>query len=98
MGTGALKCGILAIGCGFIMTTAVQFARQNQFLPLIFGVPLFIVCGFPHCVADAFYYALTALQGNWEWWILPACGWAILGNYIGCNLPRWFMGELFEAN
>ena len=44
--TGALRCGLLGIGCGFIMTTAVQFARQKQYLPLLFGVPLFIVCGF----------------------------------------------------
>ena len=32
--TGALRCGLLGIGCGFIMTTAVQFARQKQYLPL----------------------------------------------------------------
>ena len=50
---GPLKGGILAIGCGFIMTTAVTFARKGQNLPLLFGVPLFIMCGFPHCVADA---------------------------------------------
>ena len=54
--TGALRCGLLGIGCGFIMTAAVQFARQKQYLPLLFGVPLFIICGFTHCVADAFYY------------------------------------------
>ena len=23
--------------------------------------------------------------------------WAIIGNYIGCNLPRWFMGKAFEG-
>ena len=37
---GALKSGVLAIGCGFIMTTAVTFARKGNVLPLIFGVPL----------------------------------------------------------
>jgi len=46
--TGALRCGLLGIGCGFIMTTAVHFARQKQYLPLLFGVPLFIICGFTH--------------------------------------------------
>ena len=40
--------------------------------------------------------AVAALQGQWEWWILWAWMWAIAGNWIGCNLPRWFMGELFE--
>ena len=56
LNVGPLSGGLLAIGCGFIMTTAVTFARKGQYLPLLFGVPLFIVCGFPHCVADAFYY------------------------------------------
>ena len=61
---GPLRGGVLAIGCGFIMTTAVTFARQRNNLPLLFGVPLFIVCGFPHCVADVFYY-LTVPFSFW---------------------------------
>ena len=53
---GPLACFLLAIGCGFIMTTAVQFGREGKFLPLLFGVPVFILCGFTHSVADAFYF------------------------------------------
>ncbi|MBR6311334.1 MAG: formate/nitrite transporter family protein, partial [Paludibacteraceae bacterium] len=49
LGVGPLKGGVLAVGCGFIMTTAVTFGRQEKNLPLLFGVPLFIMCGFPHC-------------------------------------------------
>ena len=88
--TGAVRCGLLGIGCGFIMTTAVQFARQKQYLPLLFGVPLFIVCGFTHCVADAFYYLCVPL----DFWmanaldILTVYICIILGNLIGCNLYR----------
>lgn len=88
--TGALRCGLLGIGCGFIMTTAVQFARQKQYLPLLFGVPLFIVCGFTHCVADAFYYLCVPL----DFWmanalqILGVYASIVLGNLIGCNLYR----------
>ena len=29
---GPLACFLLAIGCGFIMTTAVQFGREGRFL------------------------------------------------------------------
>ena len=88
--TGALKCGLLGIGCGFIMTTAVQFARQKSFMPLLFGVPLFIVCGFTHCVADAFYYLCVPLA----FWkanflaIIAVYICIVLGNLIGCNLYR----------
>ena len=53
---GPLRAGLLAVGCGFIMTTVVTFAREGKPLALLFGVPLFINCGFPHCLADAFYY------------------------------------------
>lgn len=88
--TGALRCGLLGIGCGFIMTTAVQFARQKQYLPLLFGVPLFIVCGFTHCVADAFYY-LCVPFAFWKLHfvdILTVYVSIVLGNLVGCNLYR----------
>lgn len=88
--TGALRCGLLGIGCGFIMTTAVQFARQKQYMPLLFGVPLFIVCGFTHCVADAFYY-LCVPVAFWKAHaleILTVYICIVLGNLIGCNLYR----------
>ena len=88
--TGALRCGLLGIGCGFIMTTAVQFARQKQYLPLLFGVPLFIVCGFTHCVADTFYY-LCVPVAFWKanaLHILAVYACIVLGNLVGCNLYR----------
>lgn len=88
--TGILNCGLLAIGCGFLMTTAVTFARRKQVLPLLFGVPLFIVCGFPHCVADAFYYLCVPFPFIKEYALdilgLYVC--IVTGNLIGCNLYR----------
>jgi formate/nitrite transporter FocA (FNT family) len=80
-----------------IMTLSVYGARQKHYLPLLFGVPVFILCGLPHCVADAYYYAVALLQGQAEWAMLGTWGWAIVGNYIGCNIPRWFMGKAFDA-
>ena len=92
LATGALRCGLLAIGCGFIMTAAVRFARQNQWLPLLFGVPLFIFCGFPHSIADAFYYLAAPWSAfNWQ---LPVLYLAlVLGNFIGCNLTRLILWD-----
>lgn len=87
---------VTSSGTGMIMTLAVYGARKQHYLPLLFGVPVFILCGLPHCVADAFYYSLAAVHGKWEWWILGAWFWSILGNYIGCNLPRILMGDKFE--
>lgn len=87
---GPLRGGILAIGCGFIMTTAVTFARKEKNLPLLFGVPLFILCGFPHCVADAFYYMCVPVEylcSNWIDIIIFYLS-IVLGNFLGCNLYR----------
>jgi formate/nitrite transporter FocA (FNT family) len=97
MQLGWLACGIKAIGCGILMSVAVHFARKGKefghWVPLLFAVPLFIHCGFPHCVADAFYF--LACPGR----VLAECGWELLGVYVsivignsvGCNLYRWIL-------
>ncbi len=90
---GPLRCGLLAIGCGFIMTTAVRGASKGNWWVLLFGVPAFIICGFPHCIADAFYIAMTLTDisvlgelgiSNIALFYLAA----VIGNFIGCNLYR----------
>ncbi len=73
---------LLAIPCGFIMSTAVKFAREGRFLPLLFGVPLFIVCGFRHSIADIFYYCAATDFLALPWLM------AIAGNFVGCNVHR----------
>lgn len=91
---GPIKGGVLAIGCGFIMTTAVTFARKEKNLPLLFGVPLFIMCGFPHCVADAFYYMTVPfdfIQNN-IFDVLIFYVSIVAGNFVGCNLFRFIWG------
>jgi len=92
---GILSSGALAIGCGFIMTTAVTFARKGRWLPLLFGVPMFIVCGFPHCIADAFYYLTVpfAFIGENLASVLALYVCIVLGNFIGCNLYRLIAWE-----
>lgn len=88
-GAGIISCFLNAICCGFIMTTAVQFGRKNHFLPLLFGVPLFIMCGFTHSIADCFYFLLGGTPehpiNNHILWIWFG---EIGGNFLGCNLYR----------
>ena len=88
---GPLRAGLLAIGCGFIMTTVVTGARAGKPLILLFGVPLFIVCGFPHCVADAFYYLAVPLDYTLSHFCEVLCLYPclVVGNFIGCNLYRF---------
>ena len=84
LGKSLIEVFLLAVPCGFIMSTAVAFARKGQYLPLMFGVPLFIVCGFRHSIADIFYYC-AANNFQLEPWL-----YAVLGNFIGCNIPTRF--------
>lgn len=77
---------ILGIGCGFVMTTAVTFGREGKFLPLLFGVPLFIMCGFLHSIADAFYYAVAYASLTIKVILIYIS--VVIGNFIGCNLYR----------
>lgn len=88
---GPFRAGLLAIGCGFIMTTVVTFAREGNMLPLLFGVPLFINCGFPHCLADAFYYLTVPISYTSAniFQILVLYPFLVIGNFIGCNLYRF---------
>ena len=83
--SGLLTNFLLAIPCGFIMTTCVEFGREDKFLPTLFGIPLFIMCGFRHCIADAIY---LCVNGGYSTELFYIWGVIVLGNFIGCNLFR----------
>ena len=80
---------IRAIGCGIIMSTAVQFAREGRFLPLLFGVPLFIYCGFYHSIADTFYYLFSTIKPTLT--MLFTLLMTYFGNYLGCSTYKLFL-------
>lgn len=71
---------------GFIMTVSVKCAREKQWIPLILGIPTFVMCGFPHCVADIAYYCM-AQDFPWLIWLM-----SVAGNLVGCNLPTLLRG------
>ena len=91
--------GLLAIGCGLLMSRPVDFARKNRdfsdWLPLLFAVPAFILCGFPHCVADAFYCCVYLFSASDIPWLSLAAyyGAIVLGNFIGWNSYRLFTSK-----
>ena len=73
---------IRAIGCGILMTTAIT---GNNALLNSNTHSGFILAGFYHCVADAFYFCVCpARDWSYIWtWLLT-----VLGNYVGCKIPR----------
>ena len=88
---------ITSVGTGVIVTMALHDVRNGTYLPLLYGVPVFIMCGLPHSIADAFYYCMAIVNGDFAAWMILTWIYSVVGNYIGCNLPRWFMGDKFEA-
>ena len=82
---GIIDCFLLAIGCGIIMTTAVAHYRESKrVLPILLGIPLFIMAGFTHSIADSFYFMSMTGNGEVELiWIAE-----VLGNLLGCRLYR----------
>lgn len=80
---------VRAIGTGFIMEIAVRYGREAKYMTVLLGVPVFIVCGLPHCVADIYYYGVDWIAGNGSYMnFLAPWAAAIVGNLIGCNVPR----------
>ena len=94
LGDSWMQAFTKAVGCGLIIDCAVYMAKQpspwgsregGSLLPVAFGVPLFIVCGFYHSIADVMYLA-AYLQ--WQPEILPYYTAIFLGNFVGCNVRR----------
>ena len=81
---------VRAIFCGVIMTTVVHHGRNKQLLPILYGIPIFIICGFLHSIAEMFYGALMMFSGvqfpSLKFYLI-----VIIGNIIGCRLHRLFL-------
>lgn len=78
---------IQACLCGAIMYLAVAIFRKNSPLGILFGVPLFIFCGFQHCIANII---TLGIAHTFHWSILLA----IIGNYCGAFIAWWLCTEL----
>ena len=81
------------IGCGILMELAVwSYREKGTVLGVLFCVPAFIMSGFYHSVADAFYYiAAYDRLDVWALWVYPL---TVIGNFIGCSFRRIFFKTL----
>jgi formate/nitrite transporter FocA (FNT family) len=65
---GLLSIFLLAVLCNIFIYIGVEGYKTNphelgKYLSLFFGVMVFILCGFEHCVANMFYFWLA---GAWS--------------------------------
>ena len=77
---------IRSILCGVIMYLAVAIYRKGSKLGILFGVPLFILCGFQHCIANIITIGVAQ---TFSWTILLC----VLGNFIGSIVTWWLCGQ-----
>lgn len=72
----SLQFFIQSIFCGMIMYIAVDIYKKGSLMGIFFGVPLFIFCGFQHCIANII---VLGIAGTFNSSILLA----IVGNLVG---------------
>ena len=71
--------------CGIIMYIAVYMYKKGTPLGIIYGIPLFIFCGFQHCIANI----ITLGAARTFDLSIVIC---ILGNFIG-SLFMWYVSK-----
>lgn len=79
-----------SIFCGIIMYIAVLLYKKGTPLGIIYGIPLFIFCGFQHCIANIITLGV-ARTINWS---IIIC---ILGNFVGSLLMWVFSKNMMES-
>lgn len=73
--------------CGVIMYLAVKMYKLGTPLGIIFGIPLFIFCGFQHCIANVITLGVAA---SFSWSLILA----ILGNFLGSLATSFLAANL----
>ena len=85
----SLSFFIKSILCGMIMYIAVYMYRVGTPLGIIFGIPLFIFCGFQHCIANIITLGIARTFDT----SIFLC---IIGNFIG-SLIIWYLSKDIEV-
>lgn len=67
---------IRSIFCGMIMYICVDIFKRGSYIGILYGIPLFIFCGFQHCIANII---VLGVAQSWSWTLILA----IIGNLIG---------------
>lgn len=74
--TFSIEFFIRSVFCGMIMYICVELFKRGTLVGVLYGVPLFIFCKFPHCIANIITLGVTM---TWDWSIILA----IIGNFVG---------------
>ena len=76
---------IKSILCGVIMYIAVLMYKKGTPLGIIYGIPLFIFCGFQHCIANIITLGVAKTFDS----SIILC---IIGNFVG-SIFMWYISK-----
>lgn len=72
---------VRGIFCGFLMYLAVSIYREkNSIAGILFCVPVFILSGFEHSIADMFYFGVSGIKSFEAFAFIMV---VVLGNSVG---------------
>lgn len=85
LGDDLISIFILSMGCNMLIYLAVENYKNNpheigKYMAIFFGVVVFIMAGFEHCIANIFYFTVAGA------WSLRTVGYLLvmtLGNTAG---------------
>lgn len=86
----SLSFFVKSVLCGIIMYIAVFMYRKKTPLGIIYGIPLFIFCGFQHCIANIITLGVARTFSL----SILIC---ILGNFVG-SIFMWYLSKDIKLN
>ena len=88
-----LSVFFLGVLCNMMIYFAVDGYRRGNVIILISAIAIFILCGFEHCVANAFYFAFYIIKERTvSLSIVAFLIVNIFGNYIGGSVMKLIGG------
>ena len=100
----ALSIFLLSVFCNILIFIAVDGFMKNphtlgKYLSLFFGVSVFIICGFEHCVANMYYFSVAGMwSGKTLLYILVMTLGNACGGVIIPLLRMWLQKEKKAAS
>ncbi len=92
---GLLSIFILAVFCDILIYVAVEGYGKNphelgKYLSIFFGVTVFILCGFEHCVANMYYFSMAGMwSGKTLLYVLVMTAGNSVGGFLVPLLRSW---------
>lgn len=80
---------ISSVMCGVLIFLAVDYYKKfSSIIGIIFAIPIFVLCGFDHAVADAFYIGVAGGMNETPVLFLLM---VVIGNVVGSTLVRFLL-------